>query len=291
MQSLTPKTSLLEMIDIGLGFKIGIDNVTYEAEIHHQRSIAAGRIGQEAAHILRSEVAQMYITEGWSNINVPYDNDPIEKIGFADFRAWLNYVVEKAGLSDSTGSTLATFMENVIDPVAKQLILKPGTSNPYTIDEVLGLREGHTQKTASAARRLLKDGEKTDEEKFGLLGQVLEVASDPSVNIDDMTAMLRDYSLSTRRNDPIEVSKAKTGEKTVYMIVIDEDLEPLVNGALEGRSNMRSRSVDDLVSDLIAIQVTKANVANAATPIEDSWELDTTEPTENELEGYLDSIR
>lgn len=232
----------------------------------HYEFIETAKIGRKAAFVLRDIAAQMWLEKGFLELQIPYDDDPSQKLTFGDYSAWIGYAVEKAGLSDATASAIKNFILNVVDPVAKKLIINPATGTPFTVEEVLNLRENHTQKLASAARRALNDPEKTDTEKYQTIGEMLDMAK--HLNEDDFIDELRSRSLSTRRNAPIEVTQAMAPKKIVYMIVIDEAQQGLMNMLLDGRTTLRTKTVDDLMADLMAVQVTDAALNNVS-PIDD----------------------
>jgi len=251
----------------------------------HYQFIEAAKIGRKAAFILRDLAAQMWLTKGFLELQVPYDNDPTQKLTFGDYSAWIGYAVEKSGLSEATASALKNFILNVVDPVAKKLILNPATGQPFTVEEVLDLRENHTQKLASAARRALNDPDKTDDEKYQTIGEMLEMAK--TLNVEDFVDELRARSLSARRNAPIEVKQALAPKKIVYMIVIDEDQQAIMNMLLDGRTTLRTKTVDDLMSDLMAIQVTDAALNNVSS-IENDGLVDLGQVEETEVTTWLE---
>jgi hypothetical protein len=239
-----------------------------DAQMLHYTFVAAGQIGKGASMVVRNTAAKMWLDGAWKELELPYANDPNEKISFDDFGAWVGYAVEEAGLSDTTASTLKNFIVNILDPVAKQLIINPSTKEPYTVNEVLNLREKHTQKLASASRRILSNGDMNEGQQYETLGALIGLASDPTISGDDFIDKLREGSFSTRRNDPFIVRKANQSGKAIYMIVIDETKEPLVATALEGRVDWRSSTVDDFVTDLMSLQVTDDQL-NDVSPVDE----------------------
>ncbi len=226
-----------------------------EAQEAHYIFVEIAKLGKQAGLALRDVAANMWLTQGFRELRVPYPTDETLTMEFDDFESWISYAVEQAGLSDTTTSTLKNFIINVVDPVAKQLILNPTTGVPFQLSEVLGLREAHTQKLASAARRTLANGEMTADEKLKTIGDLLQIAADPTITQDDFILELRNRSLSNRRNEPFEAKIAHANGKTAILILVDESKEMIVNTALEGRSLVSQRTVDDLVGDLMAIQL------------------------------------
>lgn len=240
-----------------------------ELQLTHYMFVEVAKLGKAAGLTLRDLAAEMYLTAGYKELALPYPTNPKEKIYFEYFENWLAFAVDAAGLSDTTTSTLKNFMLNVVDPVAKQLIANPATGLPYTVQEVLGLREQHTQKLASAARRVIKNDDLTNEDKYSAIAELIEMAADPTKTQSDYVDELAIRGLINRRIEPFAVFQARSNGKTVYMITVDEPREPVVNTALEGRSTIRQKTVDDLMSDLMSLQVTQEELADVVSPVED----------------------
>lgn len=220
-----------------------------EARIIHERFVKAGKLGQGAAHALRKEATNMFLTNGFLELEVEYDNDPTQKLQFGDFHSWLNYAIEKTGLAvDTLSSTLNSLIENIIDPVSKSLVLNPDTDQPYSIEDILSLPEGNSQKIASGARALLRDDKRTDEQKREILSEIISVAKTSTT--EDLVELLRGLNLSFKRTPDLEVSMAYVDDKIVYQIIVDDKQDTQVQLALRGRASLRTKSIDDLVNDL-----------------------------------------
>lgn len=261
-----------------------------EAQENHYSFVKVAELGKNAGLALRIVAAKMWITQGYKELQVPYPNDPTQTLSFDDFESWIGFAVEQAGLGEGTNSALKTFIVNVIDPVAKRVIHNPETHQPYTVDEVLSLREAHTQKLGVAAKRTLKNPDLTDDEKYDQIAQLIEIAARPNIDQHDFVDELRERSLSNRRNEPFEVKIARVNGKTVYQIIVPELKEPMVNTTLDGRSRYSDVLVDDLMDELMAIQVKPEDLANVS-PIEQDLlfteTVDNSEPTDQDLNNWL----
>lgn len=274
-----------ELVDRSLS-----DDKQAAQEIHY-KFVSAAKTGRAAATAVRDVAAEMWLTQSFLELELPYDNDPAQKITFDDYGAWLGYACDKAELSEATASTVKNFILNVVDPVAKQLVMNPHTKEPYTVAEVLDLREGHTQRMASAARTALRNPNISDEEKYGMIADVIDLAQS-SPNLDDYISDLRDMGLAKRRSDPMSADISYVQDKVVVMIVAEEAKLPLINAILEGRFDMRMQTVDDMLSQLMKIQVTADQMVNAVAPVEDDPTFDSSseEPSEEDVKDWLEEL-
>lgn len=224
-----------------------------EAQLSHFTLVELGKITHQAGLSLRDIAAKMYLTQQYKELEVyPYDDKSIPLM-FEDFQSWIYYAFEEAGLSDKSASALKNYIEFLVDPVAKRLIFK-SNNEAYTVEEVLSIPEGHSRLLASASRKTLRDASKDDDEKYDTLGKIISVATTSTG--EELEEYLHTAGLKGRQNTPFVAEKAysKNGNRVIYMISVDESLEPQVNTALNGRSDIRSATIDEIIADLMDMQ-------------------------------------
>ncbi len=209
----------------------------------HQSVVVLGKVGNSAGIALRQKVSEMYTTSAYRELELPIENDPSQKITFEYFSDWLHYAIGEAGINDTAASTLNTFVENIVDPVAKRLITHTD-GTPFEVNEVLSLREGHTQRLASAARSIMK----RDPDDYDKIGELLELAQDPETTAEDLSDIIRTNNLSTPRISPAECNTIQVGDKTIYTIVMEGLQQTKIDAGLSGRVEYRSRSIEDMNS-------------------------------------------
>lgn len=207
----------------------------------HESVLFLGRVGRSAAMALRQKCSEMYTTSAWKELAIPTD-DPSVFVTFDTYRDWLNYAAEESGISETATSALNTFVENVVDPVARRLI-KHADGKEFELDEVLSLREGHTQRVATAARAILKN----DPDDFKGVGEILELAQDPATTGEDLSLTMRTNGLSRQRVSNSECNVVQMGDKTIYTIVMETEAQGIkIDSKLNGSVDYRSRTTMDM---------------------------------------------
>lgn len=215
---------------------------TRNAMYIHQTCLVLGKVGNSAGMALRQKCSEMYTTVAYKELRIPIKDDPTQFISFEYFGDWLRYAISEAGVNDTAASALNTFIENVVDPVARRLVTHTD-GTPFEVNEVLSLREGHTQRLASAAKTILK----RDPDNYNSIGELLELAQDPETSADDLTDVIRSNNLSRPRIPMAECNTVEVADKIIYTIVMDNVQQSKIDAGLTGRVEYRSRSHNDMM--------------------------------------------
>lgn len=206
-----------------------------DAQRLHARFVLLGKVTEYSGVLLRDTAAEMYLSGGYA------------EIGYATFRDWLEAAVQEAGLSPTTQSALATFIEYAVDPVSKRLVTRPN-GQPITVDDLLAMPVRKTGRIASAARHLLTADSGPDLEG---LKAVINTALDPSVSGEDLTEIIRSMGASSARVPRALCRVVEHGSHTVYLIVADSDRQATsLNATLEQRVTWSSTTLDCLIDVL-----------------------------------------
>lgn len=231
------------------------------AENRHNTFVKAVQIRELATGYIRRLAAEIYLDKTYRDLRFT-DEATGEVWTFDTFEEWLEYAAYESNMGDSTKSAIKVFTEYVVDPVSKGLVVDPN-GNPYTIDDVVDMREGHAQKLASAARGVLRDPSKDDTSKIAQLSEFVQMAKDESVLIGEFVDALRQAGASTQRNAPLTIVKSFVNEKAVYMIIVDEKDSILAESRMNGEYKMMA--IGDVVSTLMDIQLTQQDISTATT--------------------------
>lgn len=212
--------------------------------------LALARLGRTTAMALREKAAEMYLTKAYLLLKVPMDNDPSQFMTFPTFRDWLGYACERAKISDTTASTIVSFMDFMVDPVSKQLVHRTDGST-VELDDVLKMREGHTQKAASAARQTLL----TDPENYDQVGKIIEIAEDPDIPLDDFNDYLKSSGVSRPRIPAVECNTVELADgKTIYLLVAESEAQSAsLQVGLNRRVEYRTRTLEDMAMFVTAL--------------------------------------
>lgn len=214
------------------------------ARLMHESCVILGKLGNSAGTAFRKQVSAMYTTGEWKELELDYPDDPTQKIHFEFFSDWLQYATKEAGISSSAASALNIFVENVVDPVAKRLVVH-SDGNPFEVDEVLSLKEGHTQRVAYAAKNILK----TNPEDYKGVADMLEFAQDPATTFEDLQENMKQRGMQQQRVPASQCNVYHVSDDvTIYTIVMETPAQQTkIDAGLRNRVEYRERYSNDMV--------------------------------------------
>jgi hypothetical protein len=219
----------------------------------HYKFVNIARLVTHAGRMLRELATEMYLSGGYASLVVQIDGSDLR---FADFREWLSYATSTAGLSDSTESYINNYICFLVDPVSKNLITRPN-GELVQVEDIAELREGHTNILSSAARRLLQDPEKGT----ASLGELIEIAEDPTISQGEMEEEARKRGLRERRIPQAEAKVIQLGDKTIFIVkAMTEPQEMSITSALDPRVTWSSITLEDGVEFLNTQRITEVEM-------------------------------
>jgi hypothetical protein len=219
----------------------------------HYRFVNIARLIKHASRVLRDLATEMYLSGGFASLTVQIDGSDLR---FADFREWLSYATETAGLSDSTESYINNYICFLVDPVSKNLIARPN-GDLVQLEDIANLREGHTNILGSAARRLLQD----PESGTASLGELIELAEDPTISQGDMEDEARKRGLRERRIPQAEAKVVALGSVTIFIVkAMTEPQEMSITSALDPRVTWSSTTLDEAIEFLGMQRITEVEM-------------------------------